>query len=60
MESGTIKLHLFCIPKKELKTYELGFGFLSGMGFYHVENRFYVGGGANWSKYFSHFRVIMP
>ena len=27
VETGTSKLHVFCIPKKELKTYSLGFRF---------------------------------
>ena len=34
------------IPKKELKTDELGFSVVQGMGYYHVENSFYLGGGS--------------
>ena len=40
------RLRAFGILKKELKSYELGFRFIPGMGFYHVENSFYLGGGS--------------
>ena len=49
VETDTFKLHQFCIPRKELKTYEDDTPFSDAMGFYHVENSFYLGGGTNWS-----------
>ena len=63
MQGESCKVHIFCIPKKELKTYILKFTFSEGMGFHHVENSFYVGGGylgdlAN-NQYFSQFTKIM-
>ena len=60
LETKSSKLHLFCISKKHLQIYELGFIFSSGMGFYHVENSFYLGGGSLRGHYFSNFRKILP
>ena len=45
VDTESSKLHVFCIPNKTLKTYEVGFTFPEGMGFYHVDNCFYIGGG---------------
>ena len=44
-ETESSKLHVFCIQKKELQVHELDFIFPKGMGFYHIENGFYLGGG---------------
>ena len=58
-QTDSTKLHAFWIPKKELKTYELGFTISKGMGFYHVENDFYFGGGTvDFKKYVSNFSKI--
>ena len=53
-------LAVFCIPRKQLKTYEFTFKFPGGLGFYHVENSFYFGGGVLGAKYFTEFRKINP
>ena len=44
---------------KELKTYKVDFTFPEGMGFYHLDNRFYLGGGHIHPKYFAHFKSIL-
>ena len=51
VEKSSPKLLIFCIPKKQLKTYELNFTFYNGMGFTHVEKCLYLcgeQGQANW------------
>ena len=57
-------MHVFSISKKEIKTYEVGFTFPEAMGFYHVENGFYLGGGLEGSfpnyQFSSHFRKLKP
>ena len=50
-ESSTLRI--FCIPKKELKTYKLNFTFSRGMGFTHFGNCFYLCGGYDYPKFFS-------
>lgn len=45
VETGSSKLHVFCIPKKELKTYEVEISFAPGMGFSHVNNSLFLCGG---------------
>ena len=53
------KLHVFCFSKKEIKTYEVGFTFSEAMGFVHVENYLYIGGGTfDYSEFFSQFRKL--
>ena len=48
-------------PKKELKTRLIDFTFSLGMGFYHVGNSFYLGGGTfNYSEFLSKFRKLKP
>lgn len=60
-EAESSKLYVCCIPKRELKTYELPFTFSWGMGFYHVDGSFYVGGGTlDDDQYFSEFRKVAP
>ena len=64
VETESSKLHVFSIPKKELKVHELDLTFSRGIGFYHAENSFYFGGGAlrNYLTYefFSNFRKLRP
>ena len=43
VELCSYKVHIFCISRKEFKTYDVDFAFSRGMGFYHVENSFYFG-----------------
>ena len=45
VQSGSSKLLIFCIPKKELTIYKLNFAFSYRMGFTHFENCFYLCGG---------------
>ena len=54
VKAGSSTLRIFCIPKKQLETYELNFTFPWGMGFTHFENCFYLCGGRDldW-KFFS-------
>ena len=59
VEINSSKLHLFCIPKTEFKTYYFDLPLTGAMGFYHVENSFYLGGGKNWSLFLAHFRKIL-
>ena len=51
VQKSSPKLFIFCIPKKQLKTFELTFTFYNGMGFTHVEKCLYLcgeQGQANW------------
>ena len=57
-EDDSCKLLVFCIPKKQLKT--LGFPFVWGMGFYHVGNSLYIGGGVVLGQFFSQFNKLLP
>ena len=45
VEHEAPKLRVFCFLKKELENYEVGFLFSKGMGFHHVKNSLYLGGG---------------
>ena len=53
VKAGLSTLRIFCLPKKELKTYKLNFTFSRLMGFTHFENCFYLCGGWDYPKYFS-------
>ena len=50
--------HIFCIPTKELKTYEVDFRFPNGIGFLHVEKSFYAAGGYRVGAYSNKFIKI--
>ena len=41
VEPASSKLFIFCILKKEMKTYELNCTFFNAMGFNHFESCFY-------------------
>ena len=43
-----------------MQTHELGFTFSVGMGFHHVDNSLFLGGGTDYVKYFSKFRKVLP
>ena len=44
-----------------MKTHGLDFTFSEGIGFYHAEKRFYIGGGINeCSKFLSRLIAILP
>ena len=58
MQANSSNLHIFSIPKKEIKTSKLDFKFPFGMGFFHVEDYLYIGGGYEHHKYFSQFKKI--
>ena len=59
VQANSYKLHVFCIPKKEFKTYELDFTFLYAVGFYLVEMAFYLGGGTPaWLQYSFQLRKL--
>ena len=61
LEDESSKLHVLEIPKNQIETHSQNFTISRGMGFFHVDNCFYLGGGTlNWSSYFSNFRKVMP
>ena len=60
VEDYSEMVHVFCIPQKQIKTYLVDFKFCNGMGFYHVENSFFLAGGTpDWLSYFFEFRKIL-
>ena len=53
------RLHVFCISKKQLKTYELGFAVpYVGTRQHHVGESIYLGGGVRDDEFFSSFWKI--
>ena len=58
VEDEPSKLVVFCISKKQLKSYQLNFTVGNGMFFRHVGNSIYLGGGELNEECFANFRKI--